>query len=131
MRVRKYGEVLANCVSSVASALEIPKEMIKDSVRPDYWQKDSDSPKCGLCAQEFGNTDDMNQKTDRYNNSSGTPSSAQSSPIHNVIDIRRHHCRGCGLAVCNKCSLNRQPVPEHGWNTSVRVCDNCSSKKEE
>lgn len=128
--MRKYGEVLANCVSSVASALEIPKEMIKDSVRPDYWARDADSPSCVLCKQVFGNTDDMNQSELFYRESSTGSGSSQNSPSHNVIDIRRHHCRGCGLAVCNKCSLNRQPVPEHGWNTSVRVCDNCWNKKD-
>lgn len=148
--MRKYGEVLANCVSSVASALEIPKEMIKDSVRPDYWAKDSESPSCGICRQVFGNTDDMNQSDIFYRESSNGSGSSQSSPVHNVVDIRRHHvsfpfsdlplrnnhdpesfqCRGCGSAVCNKCSLNRKPVPEHGWNTSVRVCDSCWSKKD-
>lgn len=91
MRVRKYGEVLANCVSSVASALEIPKEMIKDSVRPDYWAKDSESPSCSLCKQVFGNTDDMNQSELFYRESSNGSGSLQGSPVHNVIDIRRHH----------------------------------------
>lgn len=93
VRVRKYGEVLANCVSSVASALEIPKEMIKDSVRPDYWSKDSESPTCLICKQIFGNTDDMNQSELFYRESSSGPGSSQNSPIHNVIDIRRHHVR--------------------------------------
>lgn len=147
VRVRKYGEVLANCVSSVASALEIPKEMIKDSVRPDYWSKDSESPGCSICKQIFGNTDDMNQSEMFYRESSSGPGSSQNSPIHNVIDIRRHHvrffsfdwnffliicfqCRGCGAAVCNKCSLNRKPVPDHGWNTNVRVCDSCWNEKD-
>lgn len=91
VRVRKYGEVLANCVSSVASALEIPKEMIKDSVRPDYWAKDSESPCCVLCKQLFGNTDDMNQSELFYRESSNGSGSSSNSPVHNVIDIRRHH----------------------------------------
>lgn len=90
--MRKYGEVLANCVSSVASALEIPKEMIKDSVRPDYWAKDCDSPSCAACKQEFGDVDEMNQAELFYRESSTSPSgSAQGSPTKNVIDIRRHH----------------------------------------
>lgn len=91
VRVRKYGEVLANCVSSVASALEIPKEMIKDSVRPDYWAKDSESPSCVLCRQMFGNTDDMNQSELFYRESTNGVGSSHNSPVHNVIDIRRHH----------------------------------------
>lgn len=147
--MRKYGEVLANCVSSVASALEIPKEMIKDSVRPDYWSKDSESPSCVLCKQLFGNNDDMNQSELFYRETSSGTGSSSNSPVHNVIDIGRHHvsffianhfiihlnlknsqCRSCGSAICNKCSLNRKPVPERGWNTSVRVCDSCWNKKD-
>lgn len=123
VRVRRYGELVVNAVSSVASALEIPKEMIKDSVRPDYWAKDSESPSCTLCKQMFGNNDDMNQSELFYRETStgsGSGTSSQGSPVHNIIDIRRHHCRGCGTAVCNKCSMNRKPVPEHGWATSVR-----------
>lgn len=100
---------MANAVSSVASALEIPKEMIKDSVRPDYWAKDSESPSCASCKQMFGNNDDMNQSEMFYREPSAGSGLSQGSPVHN-IDIRRHHCRSCGEAVCNKCSLNRKPV---------------------
>lgn len=90
--MRKYGEVLANCVSSVASALEIPKEMIKDRVRPDYWAKDSESPTCSACKQEFGDVDEMNQAEIFYREPSASPNgSSQGSPTKNVIDIRRHH----------------------------------------
>lgn len=128
--MRKYGELVANAVSSVASALEIPKEMIKDSVRPEYWAKDSESHSCSLCKQIFGSNDDMNQSELFYRETStGSGSSSQDSPVHSVIDKRRHHCRGCGMAVCNKCSLNRKAVPEHGWTGNVRVCDNCWNKK--
>lgn len=41
----------------------------------------------------------------------------------------RHHCRRCGQAVCEKCSQQRQPVPEHGWDEPVRVCDKCADPK--
>ena len=27
--------------------------------------------------------------------------------------------------VCNSCSATRRPVPHRGWDTPVRVCDNC------
>lgn len=112
VRVRKYGEVVANCVSSVASALEIPKELIKESARPEYWAKDSESPACVICKQIFGGADELDQSEFyRGEKNSGTESS-QNSPVHNVIDKRRHHCRACGLAVCNKCSMSRKPVPE-------------------
>lgn len=124
--------------------------MIKDSVRPDYWEKDSESHFCAICKILFGNQDDMNQSELLYREtSSGSGNSSQDSPVHNVIDKRRHHCkcpesdfrkvflngyvfagRGCGKAVCDKCSLNRKQVPEHGWNTNVRVCDNCWTSKD-
>jgi zinc finger FYVE domain-containing protein 1 len=152
VRVRKYGEVVANCVSSVASALEIPKELIKESARPEYWAKDSDSPSCVICKQIFGATDELDQSEFYREKNSGTESS-QNSPVHNVIDKRRHHCRACGLAVCNNCSGKRKPVPERvkfllifyvkniiifigslfsqGWNTNVRVCDECWNIKKD
>ncbi|KAG5678161.1 hypothetical protein PVAND_007855 [Polypedilum vanderplanki] len=126
VKVRKYGEVIFNAVSTVAAALEYPKELIKDSVRPEYWARDSESPSCSLCDQVFGNLDDMEQSKIREL-SSASGNSLGNSPNH-VIDIRRHHCRGCGAAVCNKCSTNRRPVPERGWNNEVRVCDNCWKK---
>lgn len=90
VKVRKYGEVIFSAVSSVAAALEYPKELIKDSVRPEYWAKDSESPSCSLCDQIFGNNiDEMEQsKIRELSNASG--SSLGNSPIH-AIDIRRHH----------------------------------------
>ncbi len=122
--MRKYGEVFANAVSSVAAALDYPKELIKDSVRPDYWVKDSEAPSCHICVQVFVfNVDDMEQSKLRLLNGS-----TQNSSGH-TIDVRRHHCRSCGNAVCYKCSMNRAHVPERGWNNLVRVCDNCYQSK--
>ncbi|XKL68203.1 hypothetical protein PGB90_003694 [Kerria lacca] len=40
--------------------------------------------------------------------------------------IRQHHCRGCGRAVCDKCSENRSVIPIMGFESSVRVCDTCN-----
>jgi rubredoxin len=37
---------------------------------------------------------------------------------------RRHHCRKCGLVVCNKCSTKKFLLP-HISNKPLRVCDNC------
>lgn len=109
VRVRKYGELVANAVSSVTSALEIPKEMIKDSVRPDYWVKDSENQNCFLCEFKFGDNEELNQ-TDLNHRESTSSGSSQESPVHRLIDGKIHHCRSCGQAVCNKCSLNRKPV---------------------
>lgn len=90
VRVRKYGEVLVSAVSSVAAALDYPRELIKDSVRPDYWVKDSDAPSCKLCDQVFANNiDDMEQSKLRELNG-GSSGSFQNSPVH-AIDVRRHH----------------------------------------
>ncbi|XP_036339481.1 zinc finger FYVE domain-containing protein 1-like isoform X2 [Rhagoletis pomonella] len=47
-----------------------------------------------------------------------------------IGDCLRHHCRRCGQAVCEHCSQQRQPVPEHGWDVPVRVCDKCADLKQ-
>jgi hypothetical protein len=36
---------------------------------------------------------------------------------------RRHHCRRCGLLVCNACSLRR--VVTNGMTIPQRICDKC------
>lgn len=95
--VRKYGEVIVSAVSKVAAALEYPKEFIKDSVRPEYWAKDCDSPMCSLCDQVFGNNiDDMEQSKIRELSNAN---SLQNSPNHVLIDIRRHHVNQINLIV--------------------------------
>lgn len=90
VRVRKYGEVFASAVSSVAVVFDYPREAIKDSVRPDYWVKDSDAPSCKLCDQTFANNiDDMELSKLRELNGA-VSGSFQNSPVH-AIDVRRHH----------------------------------------
>jgi zinc finger FYVE domain-containing protein 1 len=89
VQVRKYGEVLASVAGKVVGVLDYPKELIKDSVRPDYWVKDSDALSCNICDQRFANSiDEMEQSKLRELN--GSSSSFQNSPIHS-IDFRRHH----------------------------------------
>ena len=39
--------------------------------------------------------------------------------------LLQHHCRKCGLAICNKCSEARSTIPIMGYEYDVRVCDNC------
>lgn len=39
--------------------------------------------------------------------------------------IRQHHCRHCGRAVCDRCSINRINIPIMGFEFDVRVCDPC------
>lgn len=38
---------------------------------------------------------------------------------------RRHHCRACGILVCNQCSRTRQLLPNVDKN-AVRICDSCT-----
>ncbi|XP_055607013.1 zinc finger FYVE domain-containing protein 1-like isoform X2 [Uranotaenia lowii] len=61
-------------------------------------------------------------------NSSPTPSTSSGA---GAIDRRRHHCRACGNAICATCSKHRRPVPERGWLSDTRVCNQCYFTKEE
>ena len=38
---------------------------------------------------------------------------------------RRHHCRKCGLIVCQACSSNQAIIPSSSCKEPVRVCDVC------
>ncbi|XP_050421962.1 zinc finger FYVE domain-containing protein 1-like isoform X2 [Adelges cooleyi] len=95
---RKFSEAVVNTLSSVASVLEYPKNLIKDTARPSYWIPDSEALDCCVCKAEFG-------------------------PL-----LILHHCRGCGNGVCASCSSHRKPVPHRGWPNPVRVCDQCSNQ---
>ncbi|XP_059480762.1 zinc finger FYVE domain-containing protein 1-like [Neocloeon triangulifer] len=96
IRARKYGEVVFNTLTNVASVLEYPKELIKSSVQPEYWVPDSEVKECYVCRTPL-------------------PTAKQ----------KTHHCRECGQGVCQPCSGNKRPVPSRGWDTPVRVCDSC------
>jgi len=102
VQARKVGETVYGTVSSLANVLEFPVSIIKDSARPDYWVPDQEITECAVCNNTIGPT-------------------AQSSQDCTSV----HHCRQCGQGVCNKCSSTRQPVPTRGWDTPVRVCDDC------
>ncbi|KAJ3447760.1 faciogenital dysplasia protein [Anaeramoeba flamelloides] len=41
---------------------------------------------------------------------------------------RRHHCRECGLCVCQKCSSHTALLPYRNKTRKVRVCDRCFFK---
>ncbi|XP_050539578.1 zinc finger FYVE domain-containing protein 1-like [Daktulosphaira vitifoliae] len=95
---RKFSEALVNTLSSVASVLEYPKNLIKDTAKPSYWIPDNEALDCVVCKSLFG-------------------------PV-----LILHHCRECGNGVCENCSNHRKPVPHRGWPNPVRVCDLCVNK---
>jgi hypothetical protein len=39
----------------------------------------------------------------------------------------RHHCRACGMCVCDKCcpKTNKRPIPSFGYHKPVRHCNDC------
>lgn len=102
VQVRRVGETVYGTVSSIATALEFPISVLKDSARPEYWVPDAEISSCSVCDREIG---------------SSAPSSQEGNRVH--------HCRQCGRGVCGPCSGTRRPVPSRGWDTPVRVCDDC------
>ncbi|WAQ96335.1 ZFY21-like protein [Mya arenaria] len=59
------------------------------------WQPDQEAVTCPLCKCKFGGLK------------------------------RRHHCRQCGLVVCNKCCNEKVPLPQLGIEEPERVCEAC------
>jgi len=45
-----------------------------------------------------------------------------------TFTFRRHHCRSCGLALCDACSANKCKLPHVDAEREVRVCDTCFEK---
>lgn len=41
---------------------------------------------------------------------------------------RRHHCRKCGMIVCQGCSSYEAVIPDSPYKEPVRVCDGCFLK---
>ncbi|XP_026468436.1 WD repeat and FYVE domain-containing protein 2-like [Ctenocephalides felis] len=44
------------------------------------------------------------------------------------LGLRQHHCRHCGKAVCDRCSVGRVTIPVMGFEFPVRVCDPCNNQ---
>ena len=38
---------------------------------------------------------------------------------------RQHHCRACGSALCDACSMSRTVIPKMGFESPMRVCQSC------
>ncbi|XP_060517053.1 WD repeat and FYVE domain-containing protein 2 [Cylas formicarius] len=41
------------------------------------------------------------------------------------LGLRQHHCRHCGKAICERCSMGRLTIPSMGFEFAIRVCDPC------
>uniref|UniRef100_A0A1I8G2U7 B box-type domain-containing protein n=1 Tax=Macrostomum lignano TaxID=282301 RepID=A0A1I8G2U7_9PLAT len=95
-RLRQYSELVSTACTAVITGAA---GAIKSYARPSYWQPDHLAVRCAVCRTEF-------------NPPTGLP-------------VPLHHCRLCGLGVCDACSRGRAPVPSRGWESSVRVCDKC------
>ncbi|XP_045162040.1 zinc finger FYVE domain-containing protein 1-like [Mercenaria mercenaria] len=97
---RKVGESMTSALDVVATAINYPLGMLKDSARPAYWVPDEQIKSCCVCDRDFS------------------------------IKLPIHHCRACGQGVCDKCSPNKHPVPLRGWDYPVRVCQKCEKRKD-
>lgn len=97
---RKVGESVTLALDAMATAINYPLGMLKDSARPAYWVPDDEIKSCCVCDREFS------------------------------IKLKLHHCRACGQGVCDNCSPNKLPVPLRGWDYPVRVCTKCEKKKD-
>ncbi|XP_018794630.1 PREDICTED: zinc finger FYVE domain-containing protein 1-like isoform X1 [Bactrocera latifrons] len=157
--LRQIGEVIINPLGNITKgAYEFTKGIIKDTARPSYWVSDASSPTCYICQTLFGtaeelaiakasgastssrNTKHTHDTQAKDNIANGNMSDSITSNLSNgggkcnipspIGHCPRHHCRRCGKAVCEKCSQQRQPVPEHGWDEQVRVCDKCADPKQ-
>lgn len=95
--VRKVTESVQETIGYIGYATKLPLEVIKESARPSYWKPDSECIQCAICHKDF-------------------------DPEYNPL----HHCRSCGDGVCHACSPHLKPVPSRGWDTPVRVCNNCN-----
>lgn len=73
-----------------------------------------------MCKLQFGTAEELT--------AAASPNHRISTQQRVLCNRTRHHCRGCGMAVCNNCSQGRRTVPERGWTTDVRVCDSCNKK---
>lgn len=97
---RKVTESVQETIGLIGYATKFPLDVIKETARPSYWKPDSECIKCALCKKDF---DEI---------------------------LLLHHCRSCGNGVCHNCSPNLRPVPSRGWETPVRVCNNCVTNVE-
>jgi len=121
VQARLYGEKVVGTIGSLASAmLEYPIGALKDSARPAYWVPDEDIEHCCVCQANFKPPKEQNWSISQLSGGVMAFKEPQAPP-------KVHHCRSCGKGVCNVCSKTRRPVPTRGWDTPVRICDDCAN----
>ncbi|KAL0266833.1 UNVERIFIED_CONTAM: hypothetical protein PYX00_009271 [Menopon gallinae] len=87
---------LSEAVASVCSQpTKIISSYVADQIAPKYWRPNNEIKHCHGCKKFF-------------------------TPV-----ATKHHCRNCGEGFCEDCSSHNMPVPKYGWDTPVRVCNNC------
>ncbi|KAM6958807.1 zinc finger FYVE domain-containing protein 1 [Aplochiton taeniatus] len=96
---RRVTEVAQSTLDMVSTAVDYPLCFVKGVARPDYWIPDQSIVECHQCSKPF------------------------------TAAMSKHHCRACGHGVCGPCSTRTRPVPSHGWDHPVRVCDGCHGRK--
>ncbi|XP_066518536.1 zinc finger FYVE domain-containing protein 1 isoform X2 [Hoplias malabaricus] len=92
---RRVTEVAQSTLNIVSNAVDYPLCFVKGVARPDYWVPDHEITECHQCSKVF------------------------------TSSVPKHHCRACGQGICGACSTQTRPVPSHGWDHPVRVCDGC------
>jgi len=65
----------------------------------DHWVPDEDVISCPSCSSKFS------------------------------LTKRKHHCRHCGNVFCGPCCNKKVPLPHLGFESHVRVCDNCYKQR--
>ncbi|KAL4224675.1 Pleckstrin y domain-containing F member 2 [Mactra antiquata] len=88
---------IKKCVSDLLNKRGIPQDLSTENDSP-VWVPDSSASKCMHCKR------------------------SQFSMLN-----RRHHCRKCGLVVCNDCSNKRWLLPQQS-SKPLRVCLTCYGK---
>lgn len=132
-KVRPLNWLKISFVTDLMCIMYSFSDLIKDQARPTYWVPDHQATNCCICELPFGTAEElvtasaMRTSTESDGRNS-QPREIRAAAAVSVSDRRRHHCRSCGQGVCDNCSEGRHPVPERGWPTEVRVCDDCYKK---
>uniref|UniRef100_A0AC35U7E2 FYVE-type domain-containing protein n=1 Tax=Rhabditophanes sp. KR3021 TaxID=114890 RepID=A0AC35U7E2_9BILA len=48
-----------------------------------------------------------------------------------IMGVRRHHCRTCGISVCQDCCDNWTTFPTMGFEIATRICKTCSNRMQQ